>query len=153
MYREYGGLVYRRAWRMLGDRQEAEAALQEVVGRLLGKIGSYDERAKIQNYLFRITTNYCLDQIKSQRRRPKLHEYRPEITEGGTNPEREAAGREMLKLALEQSDARVARIGWLYHIDGMTQERISEVMELSRRTIGKLLKQFRREARQQVKNE
>lgn len=153
MYREYGGLVYRRAWRMLGDRQEAEAAVQEVFVRVLRKIEAYDERDKVQNYLFRITTNYCLDQIKSQRRRPKLYEYRPELTAGGIDPEREAAGREMLKLALEQSDARVAQAGWLHHVDGMNQERISEVMELSRRTVGKLLKKFRARARQQVKDE
>ena len=153
MYREYGGLVYRRAWRMLGDRQEAEVAVQEVFVRVLRKIEGYEERDKVQNYLFRITTNYCLDEIKARRRRPILHEYRPELTAGGTNPEREAQGREMLRRALDQSDPRTARVGWLYHMDGMTQERISEVLELSRRTVGKHLKRFRREARKKVKDE
>ncbi len=70
LYRTHGGLVYRRALRMLGDPDAAEAAVQEVFVRVLRRLDRYREEERVQHWLFRITTNYCLDQRRIRARRP-----------------------------------------------------------------------------------
>lgn len=62
LFDKYKNLVYRTAWLMLGDEQEAEDALQEVFIRVYRAINSYQpEKGALTTWLHRITLNYCLN--------------------------------------------------------------------------------------------
>src|ERR1035437_6757690 len=61
--------VFRLAFRMTGNEQDAEDVVQETFLRAYKQIGRFDERASVGTWLYRITINCSLDVIKSRKRR------------------------------------------------------------------------------------
>jgi RNA polymerase sigma-70 factor, ECF subfamily len=61
LFDQYKALVYRTAYLMLGQPQDAEDALQEVFAQVFRALHSYDaERGAFSTWLHRITVNVCL---------------------------------------------------------------------------------------------
>jgi RNA polymerase sigma-70 factor, ECF subfamily len=61
LFDQYKGLVYRTAYLMLEQPQDAEDALQEVFTRVFRALHTYDaERGAFTTWLHRITVNVCL---------------------------------------------------------------------------------------------
>jgi len=60
--------LHAHAYRMLGSLHDADDALQEALLRSWRWLGSFDGRSAFRTWLYRITTNTCLDAIA---RRPK----------------------------------------------------------------------------------
>ncbi|HSM57550.1 MAG TPA: sigma-70 family RNA polymerase sigma factor [Candidatus Sulfomarinibacteraceae bacterium] len=63
----YQGPVYNLAYRMLGNRGEAEEAAQEAFIRAYTKLDSYDPRRKFSTWMLSITSNYCIDLLRKRR--------------------------------------------------------------------------------------
>ena len=63
----YQGPVYNLAYRMLGNRGEAEEAAQEAFIRAFTKLDSYDPRRKFSTWMLSITSNYCIDLLRKRR--------------------------------------------------------------------------------------
>lgn len=63
----YGDMVYRTAVRILCDRDKARDVAQETFIRLWKKAGAYDPRFPLNSWLYRITVNLCLDQLRRDR--------------------------------------------------------------------------------------
>lgn len=59
--------------RLLGDREAARDAVQEVFLRAYRKAGSFRPRAKVSTWLYRIAVNHCLNRL----RRRKLARFLP----------------------------------------------------------------------------
>jgi RNA polymerase sigma-70 factor (TIGR02960 family) len=57
-------------YRMLGSFQDAEDALQDSLLAAWQGIGSFEGRASIRTWLYRIATNRCLNALRSAKRRP-----------------------------------------------------------------------------------
>lgn len=57
-------------YRMLGSFQDAEDALQDVLLTAWRGLDSFEGRASMRTWLFRIATNRCLDVLRTARRRP-----------------------------------------------------------------------------------
>src|SRR5215470_15874539 len=62
-------------YRMLGSVQDAEDALQDSMLSAWQGLPAFEGRASIRTWLYRITTNRCLDALRAARRRP--------VTSGG----------------------------------------------------------------------
>jgi RNA polymerase sigma-70 factor (TIGR02960 family) len=58
-------------YRILGSKQDAEDAIQETFLGAWQALGSFEERASIRTWLFRIATNRCLNMLRAASRRPK----------------------------------------------------------------------------------
>ena len=58
-------------YRMLGSAQDAEDALQETLLAAWQGLGSFEERASVRTWLYRIATSRCLNARRSASRRPK----------------------------------------------------------------------------------
>ena len=69
-------LVYGLCWRLLGNAAEAEDATQEVFVKLWQNLSSYRSENKLSTWLYRITSNHCLDIIKRQKVRRLYAEVR-----------------------------------------------------------------------------
>src|ERR1700761_7938699 len=63
-------------YRMLGSFFDAEDATQEAMLRAWKGLEQFDGRASLKNWLYRIATNVCLDEIHSQGRRARPMEDR-----------------------------------------------------------------------------
>ncbi|OUM97252.1 MAG: RNA polymerase subunit sigma [Paenibacillaceae bacterium ZCTH02-B3] len=70
LLREIEHQVYRTAYYLLNDEQDALDASQEALIRIYTNIGSYEEKAKFGTWVQRIVTNICIDRFR--RRRPSV---------------------------------------------------------------------------------
>ena len=53
--------------RLLGDREEARDAVQEVLLKVLHKAGGFRPRALVSTWLYRIAVNHCLNVLRRRR--------------------------------------------------------------------------------------
>src|SRR6202171_2156672 len=61
--------LFRLAFRMTGNQQDAEDMVQETFLRAYRRIGKFDERASFGTWLYRITVNCSLDLVRARKRR------------------------------------------------------------------------------------
>ncbi len=136
-----GPAVYRRALRLLGNHADAEEATQEVFIRVLRGAAEFSGQSQLSTWLYRITTNYCLNHIRDQRRRRELFKEHVASASDGTAPT--AAGDlVLLRRLLAEAEEDLARVAIYIYMDGMTHEEVAEVLAVSRRTVGNQLARF-----------
>jgi RNA polymerase sigma-70 factor, ECF subfamily len=70
--RRYSPRVFRFASRFFRQRTLVEEAAQEVFLKAFTELGSYEGRGSMEGWLTRITTNTCLNLLRSSKRRPEL---------------------------------------------------------------------------------
>ncbi|MRS12935.1 MAG: RNA polymerase sigma factor [Actinobacteria bacterium] len=69
--RAHADAVYGHALRFFGQPQTAEDATQEVFIKVFRTIGTFDGRARLGTWLYRVTRNVCLDMLRAGRRVPQ----------------------------------------------------------------------------------
>ena len=72
LFRQHGPGVYRRALRLLGNAADAEEATQEIFIRAFKGQEAFEQRSQLTTWLYQITTNYCLNQLRDRSRRAEL---------------------------------------------------------------------------------
>jgi RNA polymerase sigma-70 factor (ECF subfamily) len=148
LYRRYGALVRRRARGILGDDHEAQDATQEVFVRVIAAMAEFRGQSQPSTWLYRITTNLCLNRIRdSRRRRDRLAEAAEESRDVNTTTHAPAPeARTTLRAVLALVEEELAQVAIFYYVDDMDQAEIATVLGVSRRTIGYRLDRFREEA-------
>ena len=58
--------LFRTAWRMLRDRDEAEDAVQDALDKAWRHLGQLDRGSRLKPWLFSILTNRCRDLLRSR---------------------------------------------------------------------------------------
>jgi RNA polymerase sigma-70 factor (ECF subfamily) len=64
--------LFRLAYRMTGNQQDAEDVVQDSFLRAYKQLGRFDERASFGTWLYRIAVNCSLDLVRSRKRRNEL---------------------------------------------------------------------------------
>lgn len=145
LYRRLGPLIYRRCLRLLGDPDHARDATQEVFVRAVKHKETLKADRGCLPWLYRVATNYCLNFIRD--RKPTDDRAPEEVLQAGSGEDRLDARRRVLSI-LGEFDLRTQQIAVYALLDGMTQEEISEVTGLSRKTVGKKLSRFSERAKE-----
>jgi RNA polymerase sigma-70 factor, ECF subfamily len=70
--RAYEGPVYNYVLRLVGDRSQAEDLTQEVFLRVFQGLPKFSLRSKFTTWLFQVTKNRVLDELRANERRPRL---------------------------------------------------------------------------------
>ncbi|MDR1274163.1 MAG: sigma-70 family RNA polymerase sigma factor [Odoribacteraceae bacterium] len=65
----YQPLVYRLAFRLLCDDDDAKDVVQEVFIKAWTRLARYDDRYRFSTWVYKITCNECRDRLRSARRR------------------------------------------------------------------------------------
>ncbi len=83
---KYQKLVINTAYRLIGDRAEAEDIAQEVFLKVYNQSRRYKPQAKFSTWLLKITKNLCLNRLRGKRRHPVVSLDSPVETEEGKVP-------------------------------------------------------------------
>jgi RNA polymerase sigma-70 factor (ECF subfamily) len=72
LFEEQKNLVFKTAYLMYGNKDDADEALQEVFLLVFHSLGTYDpEKGALTTWLHRITINYCLGHKRKQKFQPE----------------------------------------------------------------------------------
>ncbi len=74
---QYRHELTRYAYRMLASAAEADDAVQETFVRAWRAADTFEGRSSVRSWLYRITTNICLDMLRGRRRRARPMELGP----------------------------------------------------------------------------
>ena len=154
LYERYGHIVYRRCLSILRDQEDAYDAMQEVFMRLIKHADQFRGEASPLTWLYRTSTNLCLNRIRDSRARArKLAEPDPAATAlpgmgrtSTTAPE----DRHLVASLLHEADERTRAIIVYYFLDEMTLEEVSRMVGMSVPTIRKHIRRFQRKASKRV---
>ena len=144
LYRAYGPVIYARCRRLLGDGTAAEDATQETFMRVHRHLDKADSREALA-WIYRIATNYCLNEIRDRKRRPELQDELPEAVHD--DMDRVLADRDLVGRIVSRAPENLRVVAWLYHVDGLDQADVARVLDLSRRTVVNRLAEFSANAR------
>ena len=127
----HGRSVFRLAYRMTGNEQDAEDVVQETFLRAYRQLHRYEGRAGFGTWLHRIASNYSLDLMRS--RRPQA-ELRDNACHGQPGQERLLLGYEVQRTVASTMDElsqqeRTAFV--LRHFEGQSIEEIGASLGLS----------------------
>ncbi len=147
MAHRYGPMIYRRALVLLGNPDDAQDAVQEVLLRALRGEAGFEKRAQISTWLYSITTHYCLNLIRNRSRQAQLRaQHLP--PEAALKPGTEALL--TVRALLQQAELQEAKAVTYVYLDGMPRAEAAELMGVSVRTIGNLLHSFQTWAREKL---
>ena len=139
-------VVFAQAFRMLGDRAEAEDVTQESLLRLWKAAPGWDAtRAKITTWLYRVTSNLCIDCLRKSNR--NSGDEVPEVADEtpGIDLKLQATARaQALQHALQTLPDRQRQAMILRHIEDLSNPEISDIMEISVEAVESLVSHGRR---------
>jgi RNA polymerase sigma-70 factor (ECF subfamily) len=94
---EHSRAIFRVAYRMTGNEQDAEDMVQETFLRAYRQLSSFDGRAKFSTWLTRIATNCSLDLLRARQRRGDTVEIEDErsLSSSDVSPEQAAFSRQV----------------------------------------------------------
>jgi RNA polymerase sigma-70 factor (ECF subfamily) len=149
LYRKFGPVIYARCRQMLDTEQAAEDATQETFVRVHRHIDRAPDSREALAWIYRIATNYCLNEIRDRKKRPELRGELPELPDG--LGEGQLADRDLARRLVKHTPTQLRTIAWLYHVDGLQQDEIANVLGISRRTVVSRLAQFVEHSRKFVR--
>jgi RNA polymerase sigma factor (sigma-70 family) len=69
LYERYADKVYRKCLTLVKDSARAEDFTHDIFLKLIFKLGSFKEEARFSTWLYSITYNYCMDQLRVNKKR------------------------------------------------------------------------------------
>ncbi len=140
IYTRYSKSVYRRARQLLGDVEAARDAMQEVFVRVLRSGGVVPAEPTPTAWLYRVTTNLCLNRLRDRSRQEALLATKLAVDPVVTGPgEARSAVSQILKRVPED----LHDIAVYFFVDELTYDEIAALLGVSRRTVSNRLSTFR----------
>ena len=153
LFEQYKNLVYRTAYLMLEDGDEAEEALQEVFLQVYRAIDSYrPEKGAFTTWLYRVTANHC-----TNRRRKKKFIQGPlswldlSWREGSVNIESHLDQKEPIEQALQRLSGKVRDVIILRYYGDLSYAEIAESLKIPVGTVKSRLDWGLRELRRELR--
>ncbi len=151
--------MYAVALRMCANREDAQDCLQEAMLRVYRAIGSFKGQSTFSTWVYRITMNTCLDELRRKKNRQNtsldnLVDMGWSPTDGGAGPEKQALMREMREKmhgAIRElpDDMRAAVV--LRDIQGFSYDEIAQMLGINVGTIKSRISRGREKLREKLK--
>ncbi|MEP6756143.1 MAG: sigma-70 family RNA polymerase sigma factor [Chthonomonadales bacterium] len=144
LVQKYQRQVYNLAYRMLTSADDAGDIVQETFIRAYTALGSFRQDASFLTWLYKITSNLCIDHMRSRRAKGalslevELEEGREPAADRSTSPEdvvvRGAVGEIVQKAVMNLPDKyRIVVV--MRHLRGLSVEEIAEELNLPSGTV------------------
>lgn len=136
--------LFRLAFRMTGNQQDAEDVVQESFLRAYKQLNKFDQRASFGTWLYRIAANCSLDLVRARKRRSEhvaagvaengesVEEIVTQLPAQEPTPERMALSgevRERVIEAMKELSANERTAFVLRHFEGMKIEEVGRILE------------------------
>ena len=124
----FRGQVYGLCYRMLGNREDAEDAVQETFVRVLKSLARWDSKRDFEPWLLAIAGNRCRTALAKRRRRPASYAIVEPLPDARPDEQAAAQLAEEVNLGLQRlrPDHRQAFV--LFHQHELSYEQIAESM-------------------------
>jgi RNA polymerase sigma-70 factor (ECF subfamily) len=141
IFREHHALVFRAAYRVTGNANDAEDVLQTVFLRLLKRDANAEPVGNIASFLHRSAVNAALDLVRARHnvRNIPLDELEPVLAEPAhRRPDRAHASgeiRDWLRGALARLNPRIAQMFILRFFEGKENPEIAQLLNTTPGTV------------------
>lgn len=153
------GRMYAVALRMCANREDAQDCLQEAMLRIYRAIGSFKGQSSFATWVYRITMNTCLDELRRKKNRQNtsldsLLDMGWSPVDESNAPEKQAMRSETRKvldaaIASLPEDMRSAVV--LRDIQGFSYDEIAAMLEINVGTIKSRISRGREKLREKLK--
>jgi len=154
--------VVNLTYRYLGNRADAEDLAQEVFVKVYRARARYEPAAKFTTWLYRVTANACLNEVRDRRRRPT---FSAATFDGGEDPSTPAADRtaaspleeaersemrEQVRAALAELPERQRMALLLNKFHGLGYEEMAASLDMTVPAVKSLLVRARENVRRRI---
>lgn len=150
----YQNRVYNTAFRILGNHEDARDLAQESFIKIYKNLKNFQGKSSFSTWIYRITTNLCLDELRKRKRKPEIQEENfQNIYKEEDNPESISLSRELNQLIQEKIDALAPEqkiVFTLREFQGLSYQEIAEITGLSMGTVKSRLSRARQSLREDL---
>ncbi|RPI04654.1 MAG: sigma-70 family RNA polymerase sigma factor [Ignavibacteriae bacterium] len=133
--RQFSNRVYNHAFRVLGNREQAEEATQDVFLKIYRSLESFRGESTLSTWIWRITANVCITQAKKSRLEtsPLDSDEIDSISDDEPNPEQALLNNETkdeIANAISRLPYREATAINLFYLEEMDYGEIANILEI-----------------------
>ena len=139
--------VMGQAYRMLGNRAEAEDVAQEAMMRLWKIAPDWDaERAQVTTWLYRVVANLCTDRLRKKGRNVDMDAIEEPRSDAPSVAQtlQDDARMHALRAAMADLPDRQAQAVALRHLEELGNPQIADIMDTNVRTVESLIARGKR---------
>ncbi len=142
----YGNLLYRTGMMMLGNTQDVEDVIQEVMLKYMQKAPAFSDAEHEKAWLLRVTVNLCKDMLRFRGR----HRYFPiDELELGDDDGKDAESRELLEeIAMLPQTYKIVLL--LHYVEGYSLKEIAAILALSENAVKKRMQRAKAALRKKL---
>lgn len=140
--------LYRFAYRMLGNEQDARDATQDTMVKVLRNLHRYDPNRAFSTWVFGIARNTCIDEHRRRKRRS--YESAPDVADQGPTPLQQVTTAERsdaLHEALQQIPPMYREVLIMYHFEHLKYAEIADTLDIPLGTVMNRIFRARRKMR------
>ena len=148
LYKRYVAKVYQRCLQLTKDSAKAEDYTHDIFLRVYGNLNNFKEKSTFSTWLYSISYNYCIDQIRSANRSPLVsleNDQDYNITDSADQENRECRFQQLDKAmqAISKEEALMLRMKYedgldIKEIAGQLNLKISAVKMRPKRSRDKI---------------
>ncbi|MEW6524676.1 MAG: sigma-70 family RNA polymerase sigma factor [Bacillota bacterium] len=143
---KYRDRVFNLAYRMLGQREDAEDVVQDAFLQTFRAIDRFRPSERFSSWLYRIATNLCIDRLRKSRKKllsldgpvSEARDRYEMVDSGSSTPEEEVMARELrrqLAVAVQGLPPDYRAVIVLRHFQGLSYQEIANVLQLPLGTV------------------
>lgn len=132
IYDRYVDKVYRKCLSFVKNEAQAEDFTHDIFLRVVLKLGSFKEQAKFSTWLYSITYNYCMDQVRQTKRQAEVTlDENFDLADDGYDLELIEMQTQSLKKALQKIDPDERAILLMKYQDDFSIKEIAETFKIT----------------------
>lgn len=153
LYDRYGHVIFHRCRSILRNDEDARDAVQETFARVIRNADTFRAQASPLTWMYRISTNYSLNQLRNRKGRDRKHEHHreeiggPSIVDG---PAGDGEDHARILGLLDGADDETRACVIHTFFDDCTREEVASLVGLSVPTVRKRVNTFLERARRQL---
>lgn len=152
LYRRYRESVYRVAWKIVLDREDALDVTQDVFVRVLRSIDNFRLQSRVSTWITRITVNASIDLLRRRRRAVALRQAIAEVPQYERDLDDDLA-QAQVRAAIEKLSEEHRTCLVLREMEGRSYEEIAESLGCSIGTVRSRIHRARAKVRRLLRDE